>query len=312
MYTNGGVNEKDTHIGSDLDYGAPSYTRHIFSTLKNTKLYVYDAKIGVVTPATIKPRIATRMYGQGVYIIDTYYITGTAEQVADTLRYYANTAGVIISDEITNDISSSIQDDVITKRHNSDKRCLFRVVHYVPTSDIMDNKCVPTHIKDVYLIKNVNDIPVLALGSNNELDASDSGEFRLVVDIVDNNNPNKKYYINVGENVYGVTSKQSPHRQNSATITVLQNGTPDIKKCPLSELATVGVYSTHDAAIYGTASKKQEAETALLKAKAAAKAVDIEQKKNSHEVTKMKVDFYLKALGAAAVIFKLVSDLKKK
>lgn len=277
-----GFNNMFTTPKEDIYFNQPDYTRHVFSSgcigtyfmdERNIPLPIYEHDL--ISNKLINHFNNNKLYienkGAGIYVVERYVIKiRSGVNYDDMLRTYAGIES-IIDIESMNEMCKSIRTSTPTE-------AVYRIVTYIPNSILRDEKYVYSRQCNLTFSKGLPDSTSLHPRSIKEKETKKANHLDYLehsniisIDIINNKNPNKPYYINIANKVHKIFSQISSTRSDGCEIIHKKNDVqPDIDKYTLEELEENGIYDSIDKAKYNTdidgviKKKKLENETRRL------------------------------------------------
>jgi len=265
----------DDNIAKNKHYARPDYTRHVFSTMGNN-VYTVDNR-NIVLPIRqyndvtsfglnyLSKEDVDDNHGAGIYIVERYSIYDvTAVDTVGLVDYYRTLS----------DLSSLTVSEIESKIHNctESNNIVIRIITYVPkkeldyykylyipNNDLIITKGVPTNI-----IKHPkSDLNIETIKRKNIL--NDEHPTTISIDIVDNDNPYKAYYMPIGSSIQRLISTPSKTKPSGVKVILKKDGEvlSDRTSYTIDELDMLGIYDNESAAKYNGDIKLQMEDTKL-------------------------------------------------
>lgn len=222
------LNGNNNYIKNDEHYDYPDYKRYVFTSLPNIDITVTD-RMNITKVVRYKEKVAIHnsnisskdkdVTGK-VYVVD--YITLTKSNVKsldDSIVRLINNYSVKI-DKANLD---SLREFLTSSRHKQNDNLTLRFITVIDVNDISDNIMLyDKHTDLMFAVGAVKDVTVHP--SNRQAESKVTQGTEVVIDIIDNNNPNKIYHVSIGSEVIPVLSRTDASKASSATLNIHSNG----------------------------------------------------------------------------------------
>jgi len=250
----------DDNIVRNQHYGNPDYTKHVFTNMGNNLFMIDERNIALpirnysdITSFGIKYNTkddVDKSSGLGVYIIERYTILDvTGVNIHSLMKYYRRAA------DLTEHTIKEIESKIATCSLNNS--ITVRIVTYIPKYDIDHYKYLFVSNNNVAIVKGMPTDIVKHPNSLTETDKlkryrilNDDHPNTVSIDIVDNDNPYRPYYMQLGNKVQRFLSNPSNTKANGVTYIIKKDNEllADRTEFELSELDNIGIYKTEELA----------------------------------------------------------------
>lgn len=243
----------------------PDITTHVFSSI-NSEFYLVDNR-NIPIPIRYSDdmlswAIEQKVYGkssQGVYVIRRT-VLHNPNNISD-LDVYLDY--VYRMSEISDEYKIYIRDRI--KRANPSSPVVIREVVFILKKLLDEHGAIYDKDNDIVITSGrpshslVHPKSRRAEETMREMDLKDKdGELLISLDIVDNDNPFRDYFIQIGNEVYRMRSMPKRTEVNGATFMVRKNGNViENEVLELSEMHTCGIHHSKEEAIFRSDVSKQ-------------------------------------------------------
>lgn len=272
-------------------FNDPDYTMHVVSNMRSG-VFAVD-KRNIVVPIREYGDITS--FGrenlsdhdkdfskyQGVYIIERYVLHNADKcDIEALVKYYKENAS------LSQESCDNLYNDIRQQHHHNGKTAVIRFVTFVSKKDIDYYKYVQVKNVGLCIVKGmpmrnfIHPSSIITHIKKPRLEDDDSMETCIVIDIVDNKNHYKPYYMTIGNSVERIFSRPDSEESDGAVFVFKKNGSliDDERKYNPDEYHSIGIYENEDAAIY-KGDRKAQLENLRL-----------EVAMNSHSLSKTKLD----------------------
>lgn len=252
----------ESSIRANKLFVTPDVTTHVVSTMGDGFYTLNDRDIALPIRKNVSMiefgkenfsnKIMSESQGKGIYIIERYNIYDTYAVDVDALLAYYTTISNITKETIDElnhklkycNISSYATIRFVTYISERDIKYYNNV--YAPGPNLVISRGLPD--KDVYHPRSrrynnkaINEIV-------KELKNHDTA---ITIDIIDNNNPNKPYYMKVGSRVCRVMSRTNELKTSGVEMAIkINNYIEDSITChPLDDIESLGIYKSETSAM---------------------------------------------------------------
>lgn len=249
------------NISENELYHRPDYTKHVVSTMgkgltvlneRNIALPIRESSnMDLLGLNRCNEEDRDKSGGRGVYVIERFLIHDIlGVDVEELVKYYSN---------ITNFSSNTLKNvrsNIFNCTPNSP--VVIRLVTFIPEHDIEEYK---------YVYSSTTNLAIINGSPNNHTVHPDSYLMRekkskdvlndldhptvIILEVIDNDNPHKPYFINVGDEPYRILSTMSTTKPNGANIKIKLNDKikRDVSVIDKKDFSNVGIYDTLDEAV---------------------------------------------------------------
>lgn len=283
----------------DIKFNNPDYTRHVVSYRCNNIFFMDEKNIPLpisnddnigynLKPCTDKKGVWDKEKGAGVYVIERYIINYTSglniESLLDTYKELRS---------INNESLENIRTDILKTTPN---KAVFRIITYIPNSVLLKDKYVYSRSYNLCFTVGLPTIEALHPRSMSRLskekikDVCYMDHTNLIsIDIVNNNNASKPYYINIANKVHKIYSHRSNTKKDGCSI-IMKKNTDIIEhnEYKLNELEINGIYDNEEKALHIT---DLDGILKIKKLENENKKLNITDKKNIIEENKVSLSF---------------------
>lgn len=290
----------NTSIENDPYFKKPDYERYVFSS-NCEGVYFMDERnipLPIYHHSTIDKSLRNHLSnnvaykennGAGIYVVERYIIKiKEGKNYNDIIKAYTSMDAIV-------DVESR---DELAKylRSTTPTEGVYRVVTYIPNSEMNYHKYIYSKHCNLCFIKGLpgkealhpKSIERQKLEKVKDIDYSEHTNL-ISLDIIDNKNPHKAYYVNISNKVHKLFSHINNTREDGCEMIIKTNDEISGEyKYKLNEFEENGIYDSEDKAKYMTDTDgilkhmKMENET---------KKLNITDKKNIIEDSKVKLAF---------------------
>lgn len=293
-------------IYNNKKYNNPDYTRHVLSYMCND-VYFMDEK-NIPLPVSNVNNISMFVNnnlsdidkeldrGAGVYIIERYIINNySGLNINYLIEHYYNTCKIDI--ETLKDISNKLN------KSTPEQNAVIRFVTYIPNMELYKYKYVYSESTNLCIFKGLPDVNIKHPKSKLILDAKkirnikeENASTHISLDIIDNNNHHKPYYIQIGKNIERILSHPSDVNKDGCILTIKKNkNIIESNEYKLEDLKKIGIFENEDDVRFDNnienKIKLKRLELEDKKLLITDKKVIIENKKNIIEDNKVALSF---------------------
>lgn len=323
--------------GEDLTYNTPDYRFYLFSTMGKNICAINNSNIlhtvreknplkNSVNLHNLQEVMSAEFDGDGIWIAEYYkvpLIIGI--NVEQYLSHYIDNMSIAYDDSVKEDIIQTLKDHYGRTMATKALGLTFRIITFIPKSEIVDKKCV--YSKETNLVfttlNNIGSIKHPNTINDPDMEYPETSNTSILFDVIDNKG-NTPYYIKVGNNIHKLIPNKSPVKENGATITVRNKEfiTDQINLNP-SDYSDAGIYTSYNECLTNgdvrllleekeldfkhleldTGSKmlseKQQHESAMQGMKLNGAMFDAERKSETHEM-----DMTAKKLNIVSDVYK--------
>lgn len=287
-------------IENDPYFRRPEYERYVFSS-RCEGVYFMDERnipLPIYHHNTIDTNLRNHLNnneaykenkGAGIYVVERYIIKiREGKNYNDIIRAYTSMDAIV-------DVDSR---DELAKylRSTTPTEGVYRVVTYIPNSDINYQKYIYSKNCNLCFIKGLpgkdamhpKSIDRQEIEKVKDIDYSEHTNL-ISLDIIDNMNPHKPYYVNIANKVHKLFSHTNNIREDGCEMIIKTNN--EIcgnYKYKLNEFEANGIYDSEDKAKYMT---DIDGIIKHMKLENETKKLTITDKKNIIEDNKVKLSF---------------------
>lgn len=321
----------DDSITKSKHYGNQDYTRHVFSNMGKNLFSMDERNI----PIPIREYEDITQFGmkylskedideneaQGVYIVERYNIYDIIGiDVRGLLEYYYTMS------DLTKETVMHVEDQIY--RCTPGTRVTMRVITYIPKKDIDYYRYVYSPVCNLSIVKGTPHSKVSHPRADYIYDnvtkhkiLKEDHSTTISLDIVDNDNIHKPYYMNIGNKTQRIISTPSNVKPNGLNILVKKDNEVlnDKSNYELRELHNIGIYDREDLAKYNGDNKglMEDKNMNLLdrkidlehnKLNLGNKQLENEEFKRRHERFTTEIDKEVKIMNFESVVYKSEFD----
>lgn len=315
---------------NDTDYGREDYSLSVFNTTLHD--FRFCLQNGVPLPIRQKNKLRTIQYEMtgdkkymtsgGVTVVENFYIRNLPNDKVDSILNYIEKMKIelanrsIVSDKNLKIFLNTVESDIKNKNYLGNNHYSIRLLTHVDSDYLISHKRLFLTKCNLVLFAGQPDVitphPLTNEFKRNtayeELTKHDVSEL-ISIEIINNENPGKNYYINMLNDVVKIQSKVS--NVLPSQVTILHKRDDNMICNSLSNLEDIEQFNVFDTQEGAIANGSPEHMIKLRELENNKSTLDIKKEQLKYDNIKLKFDYHSLGIASRLETVKLDANLNK-